>query len=195
MADKYKCFALLEACEVRGIDYDVQIQQRDSPVVIIAPHGGRIELHTTLIAEKTAGSQYNFYSFIGLKQAHPFEFLHITSTHFDEPCCLALIAKCDVVIAIHGRKDRDDPDTISMGGLDISLRMAIAGNLRASGFAAGAASGRLAGGKAENICNRGRSKMGVQLELPLTLRKSLQAEPNRMSKFAQAVSAAIESRH
>lgn len=195
MADKYKCFALLEAREVRGIDYDLQIQQRDLPVVILAPHGGRIELHTTLIAEKTAGSQYNFYSFIGLKQAHAFEYLHITLTHFDEPCCLALIAKCDVVIAVHGRKDRDSPDTISMGGLDISLQNAIAEKLRAGGFAARAVIGRLAGETAENICNRGRNKMGVQLELPLTLRKSLQAEPNRMSKFAQAVSAAIESRH
>lgn len=95
MSDKYQNFKQLKAKENRGVDYDIQVITRDRPVAIIAPHGGQIEPHTTLIANKTADERYSFYSFMGLKENRPHSDLHITSSNFDEPACLEFISACD----------------------------------------------------------------------------------------------------
>jgi phage replication-related protein YjqB (UPF0714/DUF867 family) len=42
-----------------------------------------------------------------------------------------------------------------------------------------------------NICNRGQSRRGVQLELPRSLRDRLAAEPDQLAQFSVAVRAAL----
>lgn len=195
--DRYKCFEQLKVGETRGVHYCLYSESRDVPVAIIAPHGGHIEPHTTLIAEKIAGNRYGFYSFIGLIPHRPHSDLHITSTLFDEPECVKLISSCDIVVAIHGRADNDDPKTVLTGGLDHSLRQAIENELTKAEFRIKLGTGKYAGKEPSNICNRGPIKRGkpggTQLELPRTLRNGLEKDAAQLVKFASAIVAAIES--
>lgn len=138
-----------------------------------------------------AGRDFSFYSFVGLIADRPHEDLHITSRKFDEPGCLALLANSDVTIALHGRRDIDDPLLVYLGGLDTALRMQICDALRAVGFAARFDAQRYPGTHPTNICNRGRSGRGVQLELPRSLRDRLARHPDLLEKFAGAVRSAI----
>lgn len=74
----------------------------------------------------------------------------------------------------------------------MALRDEIVAALRAAGFiAAIVTQGRLAGRDLANICNRGVTGAGVQLELPWTLRAQLTAEPARLAAFCGAVRRAV----
>jgi phage replication-related protein YjqB (UPF0714/DUF867 family) len=88
MADKYASFQDLERAERRGV-YRVLAHPRKATIAV-APHGGKIEPGTSEIARKIAGAGFSFYASEGRKKQHN-KSLHITSTRFDEPICLALI--------------------------------------------------------------------------------------------------------
>jgi Poly-gamma-glutamate hydrolase len=68
---------------------------------LVAPHGGGIEPGTSELADAIAGSDLSFYTFEGLKSSGNTD-LHITSTRFDEPMCLTLLASSSVVVTLHG---------------------------------------------------------------------------------------------
>ena len=114
--DAYKCFADLKAHEARGKDYEVDVRCRDgAQVVVIAPHGGGIEPETSKIANAIAGAEFSLYCFRGLKPVGNTR-LHITSHNFDEPECLALLAKHQSVLAIHGCAESGE--RVFLGGRD-----------------------------------------------------------------------------
>jgi len=192
--DNYRSFAELERAETQGVDYDIHIKRRNSPVAIIAIHGGQIENGTSEIAKATANGSFNLYLFEGLKPGRPHAELHVTSTLFDDPACVGLVSECDVVVSIHARLDRDDPASVWLGGLDIELRDAISIGLRAAGFATSTGNHIFPADEPNNICNRGRRSMGVQLEAPGTLRANLLDDVERRHVFAQTLRAAIVSR-
>ena len=185
--DEYPNYAALSANEREGVDYRLCATFRNSPVAIIAPHGGRIERRTSDIAAAIAGDSYALYCFEGTKPSGNSR-LHITSVNFDEPRCLDLIATCDVVVAAHGLLR--DSEVIDIGGRNIDLEAAICQSLKDAGFAAEIVTTGPHGGTEErNICNRGRSKQGVQLEIPSRLRDELSQA--RLVTFADAVRQAI----
>ena len=168
MADKYNDFQRLSSVERMGVDFQIRIQHRSAAVAIIAPHGGKIEMGTSEIAAAIAADAYSFYCFEGIKPRHNGD-LHITSTRFDEPKCLALISVCDLVVALHGCRGNDQ--TIYLGGRDENLRGAIHDNLDGAGFTtAPHANPDLQGVSFANICNNGRRRQGVQLEISEGLR-------------------------
>lgn len=193
MADQYDSFVTLAAKEIEGVDYRIRVDERDSPIAIVAPHGGLIERGTSEIAAAIAADRFALYCFEGLTKVSG-KSLHITSTRFDEPKALALVSGSEVAIGVHGRKDRDDDASIWVGGLHESLRDAICEALGRSGFKAKPVGEghRLAGRDPANICNRGRRGAGVQLELPKTLRITLVKEPPDRAAFAAAVRDALE---
>src|SRR5512132_985252 len=129
--DQYKSFDELRRHEREGIDFRICVTQRGPPVAVIAPHGGKIEPATSEITAAIAGSLYSSYYFEGLR-SRPHSHLHITSTKFDVPKCLALISMCDLVFAVHGLAGRRE--AIDVGGLDHQLRDLINANLHAAGF-------------------------------------------------------------
>jgi phage replication-related protein YjqB (UPF0714/DUF867 family) len=155
-----------------GVDYAVQALHREqSRVAILAPHGGLIEGRTSQVARLIAGDQHRLYLFEGLRTTGDnFDCLHLASHRFDEPRALELIAVCDTVIAVHGYAARG-PD-ILLGGLNELLKLKIAEALEANGFTCQAHGHRFPGKDPRNICNRGRSGAGVQLELSEGLRKA-----------------------
>lgn len=166
--DKYKNFAELKSSE-RPDAYRINPTPRDSKVLIIAPHGGRIEPGTSPLAALIAGESYNLYSFEGRKPRGQNEDLHITSHHFDEPQALAMAETCSIVLGIHGF--RDCTHAIYVGGLDIPLRKALATALTPTGLHI-EAFGRFPAEEPLNICNRGSRGEGAQLELSRDLRDS-----------------------
>jgi phage replication-related protein YjqB (UPF0714/DUF867 family) len=189
--DKYKNFDALRKSEKPDVDYRIRVSSRDLPVAIIAPHGGKIEKHTSDIAAAIADDDFSSYMFEGIKKSGNWDDLHITSHNFDEPQCLALIGAADTVVAIHGRGNAKE--AIGVGGRDIALRDAVCLSLKQAGFKAGIVeSGPLSATDKNNICNRGRSKKGVQLEITEELRNDLKGE--RLKEFANAVRKAIGDR-
>lgn len=78
------------------------------------------------------------------------------------------------------------PRPSGWGGRDIALRDLIGAGLRDAGLPA-IANQQLPGMAAGNICNRTATGRGVQLELPLTLRRRLVASVELLATFVAAV--------
>lgn len=157
---------------VEGLDYAVHSKARErSEVAVLAPHGGRIEGRTSEIARLIAGEDHRLYLFEGLRTTGDnFDCLHIASHRFDEPRALDLISDCDTVLTVHGYA-APGPDVL-LGGLNESLKGDLARAMATMGFSCLTDGHRFPGKDPRNICNRGRSGEGVQLELSETLRKS-----------------------
>ncbi|MCC6862810.1 MAG: poly-gamma-glutamate hydrolase family protein [Bryobacterales bacterium] len=173
MADRYSDFAELSRNEVSGIDYRILIRRAGDAVAVAAPHGGGIEPGTSEIAEALAGGEFSFYAFEGLKRSGNGA-LHITSTRFDEPMCAALMASAVTVVTVHG-EDSDAPgEGVFLGGLDDSSAGLIGAALQAHGFPVRRhPDPGLQGREPANLCNRGTSGKGVQLELSRTIRSQM----------------------
>lgn len=188
--DMYLDFDELSRNEREGVDFRICLTRRESPVAIIAPHGGKIESGTSQIAAAIAGEMFCLYCFEGLKPRGN-RILHIPSTKFDEPKCMELISTCEVVVSVHGLKGKHE--AIDVGGLDNEHRDAICRNLNNAGFEAKiVTSGSHAGVSQRNICNRGRPRAGVQLEITKGLRGTLLARSQSLTDFGTAVRWSID---
>jgi phage replication-related protein YjqB (UPF0714/DUF867 family) len=185
----YRSFKKLSKHEVEGQDYRIKIELRDPCVLIMAPHGGKIEPMTAEISEAIAGMDYSFYSFEGLKMDRN-GVLHIESHLFDEPRALKAVEKADVVITVHGQVDQKD-EFVMMGGLHTDLRLEIERELEAAGFQTRPPTEGLMGTDPLNICNRGKLRQGVQLEVSRKVRDLLRNDWDRLRVFAEAVRRAI----
>lgn len=175
-ARTYRNFADLARAQVRGRDYEITVRrQPGSRVAVIAPHGGEIENGTSQVASGIAGGDFNLYLFEGTRASRNYFALHLTSRLFDEPECLALIAGCATVVAIHGCAGTK-PE-VQLGGRDTRLRDRIAGSLADSAIYAAVGGHRFPATHAANVCNRGASGKGVQLELTDPLRGPVSSEP------------------
>jgi phage replication-related protein YjqB (UPF0714/DUF867 family) len=210
MADTYKNFEELAAAETSGVDYDILIRRETVAFAVVAPHGGGIEGGTSELADaaadpaanETAGERHSFYAFEGLKPRGN-GVLHITSTCFNEPMCLTLIGACERVVTIHGEQSTGDVE-IFVGGLDETLGRCVTHELEADGFTVGIhPDGDLQGRDLKNLCNRGTTRAGVQLELSqgvrLTMFESLSAEGRKHKKprfgvFVAALRRALRER-
>lgn len=170
MADQYQNFDALKQAETEGTDFRIRSHDRNSRLVVIAPHGGSIEPGTSELAEAIAGTNLSFYTFEGMKRAHNSR-LHITSTRFDEPICSGLLARAGRVVAVHGEDSEDV--VVYLGGLyrdgierlqkaleERDFRVATDGPMH------------LQGTNPANVCNRGRSRAGIQIELSAGLRST-----------------------
>jgi phage replication-related protein YjqB (UPF0714/DUF867 family) len=188
----YRSFKELASRELEGQDYRIRIEQRDPRVLIMAPHGGRIEPTTTTIAEAIAETDYSFYAFEGLK-IEGNRLLHIESHLFDEPQGLQAADQADVIITVHGQLDQKHAFVMT-GGLHTHLRLAIERQLESAGFQTRPPQEGLMGTDPRNICNRGRSRQGVQLEVSRKIRDSLRNDGDRLGVFAEAVRRAIQTK-
>ena len=193
--DKYANYIELKSMEQEGRDFRVVIREKPhSTTVIIAPHGGGIEPGTSEIAERIAAEKFSLALFEGMK-SNGNSILHVTSTNFDEPKCLALVQSAQNVVAIHG--EESNQSIVYIGGADIELGESICSSLKEYGFQVDNHNNfGLQGTSINNICNRGIRERGVQLELARGLREtffnSLSAEgrkktTKKLNDFASAV--------
>jgi phage replication-related protein YjqB (UPF0714/DUF867 family) len=185
MLDKYDSFAALEAREIAGTDYSVRVVERyESGVLIVAPHGGKIEIGTSELATLIAGEDYSLFTFDGMKPSGCNRDLHITSHNFDHPGCVGLASRHSVVLGVHGCKG--ESSQVYVGGLDAELTALLTEQLVAAGFPATAKGHKYPGRNPLNICNRSARAQGAQLELTLDLRT-----PTTRAIIATIVRAAI----
>lgn len=189
MKDWYDCFSQLEQKEREGVDFRRLALERGSDLAVVAPHGGEIEPHTSIIARMIAGEKLSLYLFEGLRPHRDHCELHITSEKFDEPSAEAIVSGAHTVLGVHGRADKGDGATTWVGGLDFQRRDETVAALAKAGFPAEIRrpGQSLAGAAPNNICNRGRSRAGVQLEIPRSLRDQLAKSAEELSCFAGAV--------
>jgi phage replication-related protein YjqB (UPF0714/DUF867 family) len=167
--DKYESFSELDTHEVHGTDYRVRaIERPDSPVLIIAPHGGGIEIGTSELAARIARARHSMFLFEGLKAPWQNRCLHITSHKFDHPRCLALVSRSLVTLAVHGCKGESQ---IYVGGLDVELKTRLTMKLNAAGFPTSVEGHKYPGRNPLNICNRGLRGRGVQIEFTRDFRE------------------------
>lgn len=169
--DKYTNIFELKQVEREDIDYTILYRELPSKIAIMAIHGGGIEPGTIDIADEFTSCDYTFYGFKGLKKTGN-EALHINSNNFDEPIALKAANNADIVVSIHGAKDKSE--MVHIGGLNHTLKQIIMQKLRLAGFDASICEiPGLQGIKPENICNRCKTGKGVQLELSRGLREKL----------------------
>jgi phage replication-related protein YjqB (UPF0714/DUF867 family) len=169
--DTYLSFAELDVHETHGTDYRVRVIERAAaPVVVIAPHGGGIEVGTSQLAARIARGRHSLFLFEGLKPPWQNRGLHITSHRFDHPRCVALVSRRPVTLAVHGCRG---DSRIYVGGLDTELKALLAARLRDAGFPATADDHPYMGHNPLNICNCGSRGRGAQIELTRDFRDPL----------------------
>jgi phage replication-related protein YjqB (UPF0714/DUF867 family) len=170
MRDVYHSYAELLSQHREGADFDRTVLAREgAKVAILAPHGGRLENFTDTIAESVAGSDFSLYCFrskLGWGQTN----LHITSHKFDDPECVALVARHPWAVALHGCSEGGD--LVFIGGRDQVLIDTLASGLQHAGIQTSTAGHAYPGQHPNNICNRTASKAGAQIEMTLPFRKS-----------------------
>lgn len=173
-AKNFKSFADLARSYRENEDYRITCQFRDTAsACIVVPHGGGIELNTSDIARAIAGSELSLYLFEGIRLTDNYAALHLTSHYFDEPNCLKMLASCDDVVTIHGCDAKGE--VVLIGGLDNALANELHESITETGITCQVVGHAFPATNPDNICNRGRRKVGVQLELSRELRQS----PNR----------------
>lgn len=174
----YPSFTALKANEVVGVDYRIRVRRGLSGIAIMAIHGGGIEPGTTEVADAVAGQWHTFYTFSGLKPSGNTG-LHISSRKFDEPAGQFIAQNSRTVVTIHGC--RDESLATYVGGRHAAMKKAIRAALASAGFTATDAR-RFPGINPKNICNRGRSGMGVQLEISIAMRRLLFEDISRLHR-------------
>src|SRR5512133_672716 len=166
---RYHSFGDLAAVEANH--YRVLKEVRPSALLVFTPHGGGIEPGTSEIVRAIAGDEYSWYCFEGVGR-NGNEHLHITSTLFDEPILMDMLVQARTVVAIHGCGDTHRK-ILFTGGLDTGLADRFVSIFRQAGFASERGTGRISGISTRNICNRGLTRMGVQIEISEALRRDL----------------------
>ena len=185
--DTYNSFAELTRHERVNKDYKISISNVGSPITIIAPHGGKIEPGTSDLAKMIAKENYNYYCFEGIKRKNN-RCLHITSHNFNEPIAINILSRSKVVVAIHACTG--NAGLVHLGGLDIELKKKIVNKLQTKGIQASMKHPKFLGSHPNNICNRGATGKGVQLEITRDLRDELKS----VHLIAQAVQKALLQR-
>ena len=198
MPDVHGSFARLRAATLEGVDYRVELRRTGSAVAHIAVHGGGIEPGTAEAALAAAElNGQSSYSFVALRPRRN-SALHITSTRFDEPECVALQQSCRRTVSYHGCAGTEP--VIRLGGGDREAGGLIGRALQTAGFAVDwNPAQELSGSAARNICNRNLGGAGVQLELSAALRRlffpgadtsrAMRESGRRTSVFARFVEA------
>lgn len=190
MPDKYASFEQLSASEPAG-SYEIELRRMNSAVALIAPHAGKIEPGTSELCRFVAGEDLTYYLFQGRKPNSNSD-LHITSSRFDEPRGLAAADSAQVVTTFHGQSGTDL--FVNVGGLASEIGQTLIERLTVAGYSAGRqANQSLQGLDHNNICNRGRSKRGLQLEISRGLRDKLVTDSGEMSKFSSAIRATFQA--
>lgn len=174
MTDLYANYAALAAAEVEGVDYvRTAVAPAGYTVASIAIHGGAIEAGSGEMARQIAdgGRRFAYYEFAGIKSANNGD-LHITSTVFDEPLCLALVGASQRTLSFHGFAGTIGVAETAVGGLDGPLKDWVIRALRAAGFTVITTPSEISGTDPANICSRNIPGAGVQLEMSSAQRQA-----------------------
>jgi phage replication-related protein YjqB (UPF0714/DUF867 family) len=99
VAEQYRSFEELAGREQESVDYQIRLHARQSLIVIMAPHGGKIEPGTSELAEYIAREDFSFYAFEGIRSGNNGR-LSLPLDRFDEPECSNLLGRCGLAVVI-----------------------------------------------------------------------------------------------
>jgi len=174
VAPPYASFTELAQHEEQGFDFLIRQRPGTSDILVMAPHGGGIEPGTGDIADALAGGEHALYCFKGLKKSGN-RGLHLTSIRFNEPLALQMLGRARQVLTVHGC--RDTAPAVWVGGRDLPGGESIIAALKGIDIPADRCSDpALRGLQPDNVCNRGSSRAGLQLEISRGLREMLFAD-------------------
>ena len=152
-------------------NYAIQVDSSHaSKIKVFAPHGGCIEPCTGPTALALAKDNFDCFVFSGIRKKDCFKMLHVTSTRYDEPRCLAMAREAEVALAVHGC-DGEEPFA-QVGGGNVDLVQNLISYLNELGYSADPASADLKGEDERNFINLSRKK-GIQVELSAGFRRNL----------------------
>lgn len=200
----YSTLAELKKSEKEFKDWSIIAANRNSRVLIIAPHGRTIEPHTDHIAASIADLNYNLFIFSGLRRKVCDKFwLHVSSSDhncYSDPQLRNLTELSYVAVSIHGCRDREAtkidnepvPDKVTfISGGNAELMEDMWNSLESYGFRCFIAPKHLNASSDDNIVNRCKGK-GVQLEISRSEREALADNPARLARYSYAIQSAIE---
>ncbi|MEV6309998.1 poly-gamma-glutamate hydrolase family protein [Streptomyces sp. NPDC051840] len=168
----YLNFRHLAGDNALGIDYDIKNRYGAGVYLLhAAVHGGAIEPGTSALAEyaSAGGAWYSFEGLNALTAAN----LALPVTGFDEPFGVVNTANSTRTVLWRGSPDLRESEQITyVGGADTVLASLIVQELTGAGFATEQAPVSYLGDDPGNLCNRNKSRAGVQLHLSLSLRRS-----------------------
>ncbi|MCY8958235.1 poly-gamma-glutamate hydrolase family protein [Bacillus atrophaeus] len=169
-ADKYRNFEELKSNE-SPLNYNIFTNDLRTPVLILAPHGGGIEGGTSELARELSKS-HSTYLFEALKTSGSSD-LHITSANFDEPQALEILNNHDLTISLHGYASNEKHTLV--GGTDREKAEQMTAVLNDAGFSAELlpVGAHLAGTNPNNIANKNKTGMSIQLEISTEQRRSM----------------------
>ncbi|RAI52231.1 hypothetical protein DOO74_18355 [Rhodobacteraceae bacterium AsT-22] len=104
---------------------------------------------------------------------------------------MEVVAGAQTVVGIHGCRNGEGADLILLGGLDHRLLKIVQGHLIRAGCRCLASGHKFPATNRFNICNRGKSGRGVQIELPWDMRQSFLKTPQERKEFIGAIQAAL----
>ncbi|WP_433343222.1 poly-gamma-glutamate hydrolase family protein [Streptomyces sp. CA-253872] len=173
-------------------DQDLVTQGGFTRSVILAPHGGGIEVGTSELCLAVAGyhpdglaptpaegPRHDFWMFEGLRSSDNGT-LHVTATHCDDTVARSLAAASLNALALHGCTAAqtglgEGVAAVLVGGRNANLKKALLAHFAAAGITAADAAGKpdLAGVSPDNIANRTLRGEGAQLEITTALRAAM----------------------
>ena len=170
--------------------FNIIKENNNSPISVIAIHGGNIEGGTSEIAaylNKISG--YNLFIFEGIKSKKSDNSsnldLHITSSRFNNIDCLQIVEHGISTISIHGADE--DEELTYVGGLNNAHGTFIKNELRKEGFTVPDKIRKgLEGYSKRNVCNINKNNAGVQLELSRGLRKLIFGDKWRFNRTLES---------
>ncbi|WP_082232701.1 poly-gamma-glutamate hydrolase family protein [Halobacillus massiliensis] len=179
----YGSFTELKKDNVEEHDFKISSIVQPSHILILAIHGGGIEPGCSELAYKTAElGSCSLYCLEGVKSKGNYD-LHIDSTLFDEPSALNICKQNSYTLSYHGYEENYKKMTL-VGGRDFSLREKVYEALISAGFQAEIMpdSSPLAGIHPDNIVNKNKRGMGVQLEISTVQRNAFFEKNTRIGR-------------
>ncbi len=177
--------------------YKIRIRETDSPVLVVAPHGGKIELYTSTIGDGIANEVFSFFDFQGqIEAGSNYEKLHVTATNYNVPALQAINKEARVTLSVHGVAN-DDLQMTFVGGRDTAGANKVIQALKEAGFDAAPPLLTASGEHRRNFVNRNASRAGIQLEITTAQRRALfnnwrEDEPRKAyHRYVEAIQTAL----
>jgi len=184
--DEYSTYQEMAVVQREGVDYAIEHRVLPGRAAVLAIHGGAIERHSDTIARVIAGSEFSYYLLIGKRKTENRRYLHIASHRYVEPRALSVVADAPAVVTVHGHRSTTE-SFMMLGGLNRSAVARLMKSFSQMGIATQPCTAGLAGSESGNICNRGATGAGVQLELSMKLRQDLITNESLSNVFCRIV--------
>lgn len=186
MIDAFMTFRDLAEHMQEGVDFRIRTQRVDSPILIMAIHGGNIEPMASELATSIAGSEFDLYLFEGLRDAEN-ELLHIDENYFDEPQAQEMVSRTGIVVSVRGHQDAEH-EFVMIGGMHKEMISEMAKRLTNIGIEVYAYDRP---DDTRNVCNRGLLGKGIELIVSKKLRDALQDDAGLHRLLIQTIRRAI----